>query len=143
MDNEKKYKELVGKIEKAYLYAQTDSTKAVLEEILPELKESEDERIRNWLEELIEAMPDNGIEFKDVRRIDVLHWIEKLGEKPQCKTMRDPRQVCRDRNMYACQAYKGAEAMAEDIRADVERILTKPSEKTVVAQLKEYFNIEL
>lgn len=57
--------------------------------------------------------------------------------------MRDPRQVCRDRNMYAYQAYKGAEAMAEDIRADVERILTTPSDKTVVAQLKDYFNIEL
>ena len=41
---EKKYKELEGKIKKAYLYAQTDSTKAVLEEILPELKESEEER---------------------------------------------------------------------------------------------------
>ena len=40
---EKKYKELEGKIKKAYLYAQTDSTKAVLEEILPELAESEDE----------------------------------------------------------------------------------------------------
>ena len=41
---EKKYKELEGKIKKAYLYAQTDSTKAVLEEILPELKESEEVR---------------------------------------------------------------------------------------------------
>ena len=45
---EKKYKELVGKIEKAYLYAQTDSTKAVLEEIHPELK-SEDERVKEEL----------------------------------------------------------------------------------------------
>lgn len=46
MDNEKKYNELVGKIKRAYLYAQTSSTKAVLEDILPELKESKDEKIR-------------------------------------------------------------------------------------------------
>ena len=46
MDNEKKYNELVGKIKKAYLYAQTGSTKAVLEDILPELAESKDEKIR-------------------------------------------------------------------------------------------------
>lgn len=44
-----KLNELVGKIKNAYLYAQTDSTKAVLEDILPELKESEDEKWRNWL----------------------------------------------------------------------------------------------
>lgn len=43
---EKKYKDLEGKIKKAYLYAQTNSTKAVLEDILPELAESEDEKIR-------------------------------------------------------------------------------------------------
>lgn len=53
MDYEKKYKNLVAKIKNAYLYAQTDSTKAVLESIFPELAESEDERvneeIRNFL----------------------------------------------------------------------------------------------
>ena len=43
---ERKYKELEGKIKKAYLYAQTDSTKAVLEDILPELAINED---TNWL----------------------------------------------------------------------------------------------
>ena len=57
-------------IGKSYLYA-----------VFPELKENEDERIRKWLEEHIEAMPDNSIEFKDVKRIDVLHWIEKQDEQ--------------------------------------------------------------
>ena len=46
MNYEKKYKELVRKIDKAYLSTQSDSTKAVLEEIRPELKEDKDERIR-------------------------------------------------------------------------------------------------
>ena len=49
MDYERKYKELAGKIKKAYSYAQTDSTKAVLKNLLPELKESKDEQIRKEL----------------------------------------------------------------------------------------------
>lgn len=49
--------------------------------IFPELKENEDERIRKWLEEHIEAMPDNSIEFKDIKRIDVLHWLENQSEQ--------------------------------------------------------------
>ena len=50
-------------------------------DIFPELAESEDERIRKWLEETIEDMPENSINFRDVRRIDVLHWLEKQGEQ--------------------------------------------------------------
>lgn len=81
MDYEKKYKKLVGKIEKAYLYAQTDSTKAVLEEIRPELKESEDERIRK---ELIEhcrntrCVTEEGAE----RMTKYIAWLEKQGDSP-------------------------------------------------------------
>ncbi len=78
MDYEKKYNELVGKIEKAYLYAQTDSTKAVLEEIRPELAESEEERIRKELIELIGCMHD-----ADPRKKDWLTWLEKQAPKPK------------------------------------------------------------
>lgn len=54
--------------------------KEQIENLFPELKESEDEKIRKWLEETIESMSDNNIIFNDVRRIDVLHWLEKQGE---------------------------------------------------------------
>lgn len=77
MDYEQKYKELAGKIKKAYLYAQTDSTKAVLEDILPELKESEDERIRK---ELIEFVKSRG-GFKQ----EYIAWLEKQGEQDSYK----------------------------------------------------------
>ena len=46
MDYEKEYKSLVAKVKNAHQFAQTDSTKSVLEDILPELRESEDERLR-------------------------------------------------------------------------------------------------
>lgn len=42
MDYEKEYKSLVAKVKKAHQFAQTDSTKSVLEDILPQLRESEE-----------------------------------------------------------------------------------------------------
>ena len=43
----------MAKVKNAHLYAQTDSTKNVLEDILPELRESEDEKvISNNIDEL-------------------------------------------------------------------------------------------
>ena len=79
---EKKYKELVGKIEKAYLYAQTDSTKAVLEEIRPELAEPKDKRIRKELIEHIKANCESDfILFQKFSPDDVIAWLEKQGEQ--------------------------------------------------------------
>ena len=80
---EKKYKELVGKIEKAYLYAQTDSTKAVLEEIRPELK-SEDERIRRFLHHTFTAQylcKDKLGKWHGEPVVNILAWLEKQGEQ--------------------------------------------------------------
>lgn len=57
--------------------------------------------------------------------------------------MREPKRVCRDRSIYSYLSYCGAEAMADAIREDVERILTTPSDKTVVEQIKEYFDIRI
>jgi len=84
---EKKYKELEGKIKKAYLYAQTDSTKAVLEDILPELKESEEERIRKELKHYLEVrrcQTKDNEEYMNCNHF--LAWLEKQGNKPQGKT---------------------------------------------------------
>ena len=55
--------------------------------------------------------------------------------------MREPKAVCRDRNMYSYMSYNGAEAMSQAIREDMRKILTTPSDKTVVEQVMEYFDI--
>ncbi|MBR1654873.1 MAG: hypothetical protein IJ698_00420 [Prevotella sp.] len=60
MNYEKKYKKLKADIKNAYLFAQTNSTKAVLEHILPELRESEDERIRNEIVAFVEQAIHRG-----------------------------------------------------------------------------------
>lgn len=77
MDYENKYKELVGKIDKAYLSAQTDSTKAVLEEIRPELKEDKDERIRR---NIIAALKGEGYYDCDLKN-ECIAWVEKQEPK--------------------------------------------------------------
>ena len=77
MDYEKKYKELVGKIDKAYLYAQSDSTKAVLEEIRPEVKEDNDDRIRR---NIIAALKGEGYYDCDLTS-ECIAWVEKQGEQ--------------------------------------------------------------
>ena len=76
MDYEKKYNELVGKIKRAYLYAQTDSTKAVLEDILPELRESKDERVRKALIRFHKS----SIDIDGIKGEDIISWLEKQGE---------------------------------------------------------------
>lgn len=78
MDYEKEYKKLKAGIKKAYLYAQTDSTKAVLESILSELKESEDERIRkeilDYCKNKAEKYP-NDPKYKNISAW--IAWLEK------------------------------------------------------------------
>ena len=80
MNYEKEYKKLKADIEKAYLFAQTDSTKAVLEHILPELKESDGERIRKellaWLKDK-QANPSIG--FSPIKMEQWIVWLEKQG----------------------------------------------------------------
>ncbi len=83
MDYERKYKELAGKIKKAYLYAQTDSTKAVLENLLPELKESKDEQIRKELFDFLTygiwQSPAIDKVKQSQRYVLWLSWLEKQG----------------------------------------------------------------
>jgi hypothetical protein len=77
---EKKYKELVGKIRKAYLYAQTDSTRAVLEDIFPELAKSEDERIRKSIIENLKGNMCRTDGDYDLLNKQIA-WLEKQGEQ--------------------------------------------------------------
>ena len=81
MDYEKKYKKLVSKIEKAYLYAQTDSTKAVLEEIRPELKESEGEKIRKGIIKFLIDVNNGAYTKSELEIASWIAWLEKQGKQ--------------------------------------------------------------
>ena len=90
MDYEKKYKEIVGQIKKAYLYAQTDSTKAVLEEIFPELKESEDERIKEAIIATIHLYYGEPLEDEEK---EMLAWLEKQGRQKPAWSEEDEQHI--------------------------------------------------
>ena len=74
MDYEKKYKEALERAkqfsEKPYL----EDSKGIVEYIFPELKESEDERIRKSLIDMLKN--DEKCYLKEIA------WLEKQGEKP-------------------------------------------------------------
>lgn len=53
--------------------------------LLPELKESGDERIRKAIIDFFETQDDNTT-YSFVSKKDIVVWLEKQGEKPQGKT---------------------------------------------------------
>ena len=80
MDYEEKYKEALERAkqfsEKPYL----EDSKGIVEYIFPELKESEDERIRIWIRKELESkyVVDNIV--NNVMADKALAWLEKQGE---------------------------------------------------------------
>lgn len=77
MDYEKEYKSFMAKVKKAHQFAQTDSTKSVLEDILPQLRESEDERVRKELIDMIKACTNWP------HKKEYVKYLEKQKENPK------------------------------------------------------------
>ena len=83
MDYEKKYKEA---LERARVFHTGGGTidAHITETIFPELKESEDERIRKWcishINACINVIKDND-EYKEYLSNKVIAWLEKQGDK--------------------------------------------------------------
>lgn len=82
MDFEKEYKHLVGEIKKAYLYAQTDSTKAVLEHIYPQVTESDDERMAKAIMDALDSHSNsiNLLSTRGYQMDDVKRWLKEKTE---------------------------------------------------------------
>lgn len=88
MDFEKEYKNLVGAIKKAYLYAQTDSTRAVLERIYPRLTESDDERMAKTIMDALDSHSNsmNLLSARGYQMDDVKRWLKEKAESPVSDT---------------------------------------------------------
>ena len=88
-DYEKKYKEALDKIQEALAPKEgcdiSGLTRRCIEDIFPELKESEDERIRKVLVDFFKnykTQEELGIKtFFGIKTNDILAWLEKQGEK--------------------------------------------------------------
>ena len=77
---EKKYKEAQGWIEKIYPTLQHEQQMEA-EAFFPELKESENEKIRKTLIRVLNENVGNGIEKYGAKLEDALAWLEKQGEQ--------------------------------------------------------------
>ena len=68
--------------------------KATLERIFPELKESEDEKIKKAIIEFFESEDDNAT-YSSIRKKDIISWLEKQGkEEYALKSFKD-EDVCK------------------------------------------------
>lgn len=88
-DYEKKYKEALDKLQEALAPKEgcdiSGLTRRCIEDIFPELKESEDDRIRKVLVDFFKnykTQEELGIKtFFGIKTNDILSWLEKQGEK--------------------------------------------------------------
>ena len=92
MDYEKKYKEAVNKIKNLLDDGEKNgftivTYKTDLESIFPELKESEDERIRK---RIIHALHGDVLDMEEINKAIV--WLEKQGEQKPAVEMKTPEE---------------------------------------------------
>lgn len=78
MDYEKKYKEALERASKLRVQNPFDTVSQMMEHVFPELKESEDERIRRELIKFIKKRNRSGCDYDYDKWIA---WLEKQGEK--------------------------------------------------------------
>ena len=79
MTQEEKLKEA----QRLYETANADQ-RYVLESLFPELRESEDERIRKWLLDFVQGLPDEGLDFHfyNLNKEQVVAWLERQAQMP-------------------------------------------------------------
>ena len=91
MDYEKKYKNSLEKMKGFYTYCkrcENKDTVAFLEDAFPELKESEDERIRKTLIEYFNEQCDMS-DWNGVYGYQVVAWLEKQGNNQNWKPSKE------------------------------------------------------
>lgn len=143
MDDEKKYKEALEKLQEAL--APKDGreisglTRACIEEIFPELKESDDERIRKALITYFQRFPYpyGGIESAGTNAKEAIAWLEKQGKQktdiPKWKYKKDNAPLSKDcliLNRYGCVVKAVSGAMVSDAWVlDYDELVKLPKEE--------------
>lgn len=94
------YDEALAKAKEQYNYPCMRSCMGILEEIFPELKESEDEKMRK---ELIRAFKSlNTIKvWNGIERTDILAWLEKQAEQKSAWSIDDEQYLLVCKNALA------------------------------------------
>lgn len=145
MDYEQRYKEALDNAKVVYKTIRKD-LKPVMEQIFPELNESDDERIRKNLIELFHDTVSNDEIFSDygLDKTEVLAWLEKQRDKPlftfgdilalQC-CMETVKKVQEDKDLY--EKLKDLHDRVYDAYQ-----LEKQNDNADMVELKDYNNID-
>ena len=131
------YKEKLEEAKRLYESANVDQ-KHVIETLFPELKESEEERIRKALINYLITDEDNGVSKVGQIPIDnVIAWLEKQGKQkptlPKWKYKNDNTPLLRDSlilNKYGCVAKSPSGAFVNDVWViDYDELAKLPKEE--------------
>lgn len=122
MNYEQKYKEALEKGRKIHRFSSNPTVIKNMEEIFPELRESEDEKIRKGLIKGLSAMRDihKHQTFSDdaINIDDAIAWLEKQGEqKPAEWTYHD--EVHRDAAIRYLESIKSPHDTAYQMKEEV------------------------
>ena len=143
MDDKNKYNNALEKLQEAL--APKDGreisglTRACIEEIFPELKESDDERIRKALITYFQRFPYpyGGIESAGTNAKEAIAWLEKQGKQktdiPKWKYKKDNAPLSKDcliLNRYGCVVKAVSGAMVSDAWVlDYDELVKLPKEE--------------
>ena len=97
MDYKQKYEQAIENIKK--IKAANKDNKSLVDFMdykYPELKENEDEKIRNWLIDTIKQIPNDSIEWemvstKTINKENVVAWLEKQSRQKSTWSEEDER----------------------------------------------------
>lgn len=94
------YDEALAKAKEQYNYPCMRSCMGILEEIFPELKESEDEKIRKELIRSFKSL--NTIKvWNGIERTDIIAWLEKQAEQKSAWSRDDEQYLLVCKNALA------------------------------------------
>lgn len=85
MDYKEKYEQSLEKARKIHFETEFDYEKGMMEEIFPELKENEDDRMRKALKQGFFHYGNSFTTFGGINVVDIIAWLEKQGESDETK----------------------------------------------------------
>lgn len=130
----KRYDNIIEKANKMH-HENCEACQMCIEELIPELAESEDERIRNSLVEYFESHH-NDTDFCGSKVIDILAWLEKQGEQKAAKS--ESFEIEHGKYYYCIQDYySGGNKRAS--KGDVVQALRGMSMMALDDKVSEYF----
>ena len=150
---EKKYKEALERAKRLHSEPTGGTERIVCEQIFPELRESEDEKIRKWLISQLKIKSDDTNSDLNITIDKAISWLEKQGDQPRynigdvicdksCTTLNKEAQpnmeiVDIQNGMYICDKGSFPVSQQDEYELVSKKIDTKLNDDSVSNELRE------